>query len=698
MSVDCEIARQDLSNLPPKSTAVLARESQGGGPSTIQPDTKKIDPLLMSRLRDPSCSLNIVLAKNKLLGTASDERLTGLYDVAKELFELSYHKIQKKHYLAFLAGGLRDQGEPETDINILRCFYMSLFTWNTDLLSSLRLLCRKLFFKGESQFIDKVLQSFAESWFYSASSGKPKKLYGDSNGVYLTAYSLILLNTDLHTEEIAKMQKISRSKFVKNTFEALQQNQVPIEDIDGLRHELKKFYDNISEQKLSLFESTNLHSRTNSIASHDTELTTIQHRSSQSDQTSSYISDTDKSTPASSVNATKSFGFAKLIMMENNLRIQTDNNNKLSLGPNSPRLDEISEPLQDLEGLESGLPDNHNFEKEGDLHSELVGPPWTKEGIQNVVLPVKAPHNFTGMLSLSALKPDWQSLFVVVFEGELKLFRFDQSGSNAENFGDGQWWKFATCVDTINLCSCFAQVVDRKSRAYFSVIKRHGNARKRTGLETYWTLNIPMPDIMTGADHLNGYYSAHFCAGTPETAQEFVDTCNFWAGRSSAIPPSETLSSLDFGWSEKTVSVLRANNVRESEKHLSRFKVASWIPITNGLVSTHHDMSEQFAKVNTHYSELRLALEKHKEMEKLIPQLDLMTARNVGAIKILSKVFHGSDKVDKHLVVRNVNVMRVNYVNRLNHLDRELLRFKCYADILEKAIRLRNKGPDDQIV
>ncbi|KAG7717280.1 hypothetical protein KL949_002324 [Ogataea haglerorum] len=694
MSLDCEIARQQLNRDPPKSVTGVAEKSQGSRLSTVQPDTKESDPLLMSKLRDPSCSLNIILTKNKLLRTVSEERLAELYDVAKELFELNYHKVQNEHYLAFLGGAFRDQDESETDIDIVRCFYMSMFTWNTDLLGSLRVLCRKLFFKGESQFIDKILDSFADSWFYSASSSKPKKIYGNSNGVYLTTYSLILLNTDLHTEEIAKMKKISRSKFVKNTFEALQQNQVPIEEPDGLRYELKNFYDRISERKLSLFQLSNLHSRTDSIASYDTEFTTSQNRSSQSDQTSVYNSDTDKNSPASPEDATKSFGFAKVIMMEDNLKTKTNNNSKLSFSSNSPHSDE---PLNEDQRLESGPTGSPIIEKEGDLQLELVGPPWTKEGIQSVVLPEKTLSSYTGKLSLSAFKPDWQSLFVVVFEGELRFFKFDQSGSNAGNFGDGQWWKFATCVDTINLCSCFAQVLDRKSRFYPSMIKRHGIARKRTGLETYWVLNIPLPDIVTSADHCHGYYSTYFCAGTPETAQEFVDTCNFWAGRSSAIPPLETLSSLDFGWSEKTVTALSACNVRESEKYLSKFKVASWIPITNGLVPTNLNMSEQLAKIKGHHKELRLALEQHREMEKLIPQLDLMTSRNVGA-SILSKVFHGSDKTDKQLVVRNVNVMRVNYTNKLNRLDNELARFKCYADILEKAITLRGKKFNDQNV
>ncbi|KAG7894516.1 hypothetical protein KL905_002627 [Ogataea polymorpha] len=697
MSEDCEIVRQKLYNLPTKNATELAHEFQGSKQSTNQLDTKGIDPLLMSRLRDPSCSLNIILTKNKLLGTASDQRLAELYDVAKELFELTYHRIPEKHYLAFLGGAFRDQDESDTDIDIVRCFYMSMFTWNTDLLDSLRVLCRKLFFKGESQFIDKILDSFADSWFYNAGSTKPKKLYGNSNGVYLTAYSLILSNTDLHTAEIAKTKKISRSKFVKNTFEALQQNQIPIEDIDGLRYELKKFYERISERKLSLFEPSNSHSRTDSIASHDTEVTIFQNRSSQSDQTSVYISDTDNATPASSENATKSFGFAKVIMMENNLKNKPSHNRKLSLSSNSQHLDENYEPLKDEQTLGSGPIVNHITENDN-LQLELVGPPWSKEGIQSVILPEKLLNSLTGMLSLSAFKPSWKSLFVVIFEGELKFFRFDQSGSNAGNFGDGQWWKFATCVNTINLCSCFAQVVDKKSLVYTSMIKHHGYARRRTGLETYWILKIPVPDMITSADHCQGYQSAYFCAGTPETAQEFVDTCNFWAGRSTSIPPAETLSSLDFGWSKKTMSVLRANNAREAEEHLSRFKIASWIPITNGLVPSNLELSEQLAKVETHCKELRLALKQLKEMERVIPQLDSLTAKNAGTISILSKIFNGSDKVDKHLVARNVSVMRANYVNKQNYLANELLRFKCYADILEKAITLRHKMFNDQIV
>lgn len=87
----------------------------------------------------------------------------------------------------------------ELDGVLLRHFYLENFTWKSDLLVSLRILCLKLFFKGESQNIDTMIHSFANNWY--TRYNQPSFIYGNIVGVYLVTYSLILLNTDLHSDD-----------------------------------------------------------------------------------------------------------------------------------------------------------------------------------------------------------------------------------------------------------------------------------------------------------------------------------------------------------------------------------------------------------------------------------------------------------------------------------------------------------------
>ena len=102
-------------------------------------------------------------------------------------------------------------GEPDVDRARVRMAYMELFKWqNLNILTALRDLCGRLYFKGESQQVDRILDAFSQRWC----SCNPLHGFKAIDVVHTICYSLLLLNTDLHQMEIES--KMTRTQFLKN--------------------------------------------------------------------------------------------------------------------------------------------------------------------------------------------------------------------------------------------------------------------------------------------------------------------------------------------------------------------------------------------------------------------------------------------------------------------------------------------------
>lgn len=133
------------------------------------------------------------------------------------MFDEEFVSIMPQEYTQFLAAGDRDSTK-------IRNYYMDLFKWPPNLLKSTRMLCSKLYLKGESQEIDRILSSFTKSYLKQ----HPKNVFCTKNfeQIYIIIYSLILLNTALHNLELNKKSRISQSDFIRNTFTTfVQQNE-----------------------------------------------------------------------------------------------------------------------------------------------------------------------------------------------------------------------------------------------------------------------------------------------------------------------------------------------------------------------------------------------------------------------------------------------------------------------------------------
>jgi len=102
-----------------------------------------------------------------------------------------------------------------------------------------RRLCGKLYLKGETQQVDRILEQFSRRYW----DCNPGGVYGSASQsfvfasslfelifscvdiVHAVSYSLLLLNTDLHVAELTS--RMSRTQFVRNTMAAIQMQLQP---------------------------------------------------------------------------------------------------------------------------------------------------------------------------------------------------------------------------------------------------------------------------------------------------------------------------------------------------------------------------------------------------------------------------------------------------------------------------------------
>lgn len=139
---------------------------------------------------------------------------------------------------------------PESRANVLY-LYMNNFDFSTQRLDeAFRTLCSKLYLKGESQQLDRIIEAFAKRYY----NCNPTTLLHCIDVVYAVAYSLLLLNTDLHVVS-DWANKMTRSHFVKNTMETIQSLVFPHIMPEDFSKQRKRRASNVSHQSKSSSES-----------------------------------------------------------------------------------------------------------------------------------------------------------------------------------------------------------------------------------------------------------------------------------------------------------------------------------------------------------------------------------------------------------------------------------------------------------
>lgn len=122
-------------------------------------------------------------------------------DIAE--FCLKEDKLDKAALGEFLGEG------EQKNIDIMHAFVDSMEFAKTRFVAALRHFLQSFRLPGEAQKIDRFMLKFAERYVL----GNPKA-FANADTAYVLAYSVILLNTDLHSSKIAK--RMSKEEFIKN--------------------------------------------------------------------------------------------------------------------------------------------------------------------------------------------------------------------------------------------------------------------------------------------------------------------------------------------------------------------------------------------------------------------------------------------------------------------------------------------------
>ncbi|CAH6720425.1 hypothetical protein CLIB1444_03S11606 [[Candida] jaroonii] len=181
--------------------------------------------------------------------SSPDFEVNEFKDIALKLYKEEFVSVQPEEYIQFLAS------TDEESVQI-RSYYMDLFKWDANLLKATRTLCSKLYLKGESQEIDRILTSFTKSYIKQ----NPVNVFCTKNfeKIYIVLYSLVLLNTSLHNSEVNKKSKISQNDYIRNTFTTFIQQDVKsskklsIKQRIIIEKELGNYYDDLLRNELHL--------------------------------------------------------------------------------------------------------------------------------------------------------------------------------------------------------------------------------------------------------------------------------------------------------------------------------------------------------------------------------------------------------------------------------------------------------------
>ena len=111
----------------------------------------------------------------------------------------------------------RDWFHDEVLVEYCNLFYFA----SQPLLDGLRMFLSSFRLPGEAQQIDRIIQAFAESCGRQCKENVDLNLFSENekkavDTAYLLAFSIIMLNTDLHNRNIRADRKMSLEAFIKN--------------------------------------------------------------------------------------------------------------------------------------------------------------------------------------------------------------------------------------------------------------------------------------------------------------------------------------------------------------------------------------------------------------------------------------------------------------------------------------------------
>ncbi|KAM0753008.1 hypothetical protein T439DRAFT_378754 [Meredithblackwellia eburnea MCA 4105] len=757
-----QIARQSVVAYParpPVSTTVSTSTSKSGSMSSLHSDTA----INLRRTRSGTGSGGEEdSSKTDSPGASLDERATSF---AQKCWDEDPNFLERKKIAEWLGSTGR------LNVAALRK-YMDFFNFTgLRLDAAFRRLCEKLYLKAETQQVDRILEQFSRRYW----ENNPRSVYGAADVVHAVAYSLLLLNTDLHV--VDSTTRMSRQQFVRNTVAAINEqtgddvptstgllfgaNNTTSDDLDSSsvfggneeasasRKSLDKTLSKAMSRRSSSVNSwKNIKDSTSSTpvnqgspirargtasldgspvrdlrggtfrsASFDTELETtlkdmytaikaqpiFQPQSSSTHLTSENSRSSVSLTPGGSpygswggVNRSGSRRSAASTMSSSSVAYKRSSVRGFGsfLGTSSVELLRSSSPTpstatsisDDNYSTAYGAASHHQIptmgfanslsntiireQQEDDAKSDgevsitdeelaLLGAPWAKEGL------VFRKHYWESKGKRSKDK-HWLQVFVVISQGELRMFRFDTQGTakgGRPGMGGGDWASNAQTVGEISL-----------AHALCSAMPPPGYSRDR-----------PHCFVLT----LPGGGSYFFQAGTPDLVAEWVATCNYWAARLSKEPLTGGVSNMEYGWNrvipsqdnddfEEIASIRSGKSGRSGVSKISyqgsvapsmlngndRIGINDWTPPTVPLGASILGEEGQLDSLKRHVGVVRAELTQHNVLRA--PMTKLYSSRSLNLAKASA-----------------------NWERKSQHLLSEIVKYQTYIDQLERSIRLR---------
>ncbi|KAI9183149.1 guanine nucleotide exchange protein for ADP-robosylation factor [Blastocladiella emersonii ATCC 22665] len=119
----------------------------------------------------------------------------------------------------------------EDNIAIMHAFVDALEFGGQSFVDALRHFLQHFRLPGESQKIDRFMLKFAER-YYAANRDHAENVFANPDTAYVLAYSVIMLNTDLHNPQVRK--RMTKDDFVRNNRGINDNKDLPVEFLHGV--------------------------------------------------------------------------------------------------------------------------------------------------------------------------------------------------------------------------------------------------------------------------------------------------------------------------------------------------------------------------------------------------------------------------------------------------------------------------------
>jgi Sec7-like guanine-nucleotide exchange factor len=106
---------------------------------------------------------------------------------------------------------------------------------NLSLDTAIRDLMKRFRLPGESQQIDRILEKFAKSYYNQNPS-----IFSSQDLVHILAFSIMMLNTDLHNQSIAQTKKMTLQEFIRNNRGINRGQDLPKEMLEAIYNRVKE--------------------------------------------------------------------------------------------------------------------------------------------------------------------------------------------------------------------------------------------------------------------------------------------------------------------------------------------------------------------------------------------------------------------------------------------------------------------------